>query len=143
MSGKRNDVVNPGMVDPDGTGTLGLHERKPDRLSGARWLGSQHLLHTLQDQRFRRATLSGGARLEPAVQGVRNIDCRPHPSCCHIYGWAAKCATSAGCGPQADECFPVNLVYTAAVQQFPDVACGDVSACEDRNAACSLGHEPA
>src|SRR5262245_3720667 len=77
MSGKRNDVVDPDIVEVDGPAMFGRNDRQADA-GGARRSRAQDLTDALQDQGFHRAALVRGARLETPVHGVRNVDRCPH-----------------------------------------------------------------
>ena len=66
------------MVDPNAARAPGLHQWECHGPAAHRFLRRQHLLHALQDQRLRRASFGGRARLEPPIHRVRNVDCRPH-----------------------------------------------------------------
>src|SRR5882672_7650610 len=63
MSGK-NDVIDPGIVEGDGAGSLGPHNRQRDRDSPLPPFGLQDFLDAAQDEGSRRAPFARRPRLQ-------------------------------------------------------------------------------
>ena len=78
ISGKRNDFVDLGIIEPDLSGPLGVHDGKPYPVTGLAAISFQNLLDASQDQLFGGTALAGRARLEAAVNRVRDIDRGSH-----------------------------------------------------------------
>ena len=79
ISGKRNDVVDSGIVEVDRSGALGRDERELNALAGVRdALFAEDLLDAAKDQAFGGAALVGGTRFEALVERSRDVNCGAH-----------------------------------------------------------------
>jgi len=79
MSGKRNDVVDSGIVEPNGSWALGSDERELDAFArGSRALFAEDLLDATQDQSLGGATFVRGTGFEALVERSRNVDRGAH-----------------------------------------------------------------
>jgi hypothetical protein len=73
MSGKRNEVVDFGIVEMERPGFLRWHEWKFDPPATLPSRLFQDLLHTPQNQFFCGSAFARSARFKPAVNRVRNV----------------------------------------------------------------------
>ena len=78
MSGKRNEVVDFGIVKIERARLLRWHEWEFYPAAALPSRRSQDLLHAPEDQFFRGSAFPRGARLEPAVNVVRDVHGRSH-----------------------------------------------------------------
>jgi hypothetical protein len=79
ISRKRNEAVDSGIVELDGSRTLGRDEREldaPAGVSGA--LFAEDLLDATEDQALGGAAYVGGAGLEALVKGGGDVDGSAH-----------------------------------------------------------------
>ena len=79
ISGKRNDVVDSGIVEPDGAWAFGSDERELDALAGASGaLFAKDLLDAAEDQALGGAAFVGGAGFEALVERSRDVNRSAH-----------------------------------------------------------------
>jgi hypothetical protein len=93
ISGKRNDVVDAGIVQPYRAGAFRAQQRQPDVPPLRRVIRRQNLLRPLQHQRFDRPALSGCSCLQPPIHRVGNVDRRAHRSILR-YLWLMRAAAT-------------------------------------------------
>ena len=80
ISGKRNDVVDAGIIEVNGTWTIRANYGELNALvASLPGFVAENLLHAAKDQLFGRTAFFRGARLKAAVYGVGDID-----GCYHI-----------------------------------------------------------
>ena len=81
MSGKRNDVVDAGIVDAHLTGALGANQGKLDAFAAsAGTLLAEDLLDATQDQALGGTSVVGGASFQSLVKGRGDVDGGAHIS---------------------------------------------------------------
>src|SRR5260370_3075335 len=79
LSRKRNDVVDPDIFEPDGSGALGSDERELDALArGSGALFTKDVLDATEDQSLGRAAFVRGACLEALVERRRDVNRGAH-----------------------------------------------------------------
>ena len=85
MSGKRDDLVDLGIVELHGARTLRSDDRQRDPSAGLLSSHLEDLLDAAQDQGFGGPSLTRSACLQSTVDGVGDVDSRSHEGHCAIF----------------------------------------------------------
>ena len=90
MSGKRNDVVDAGIVEVNRAWTFGSDYGELNALeAGLAWFVAKNLFHATKYELFGRTAFFRCTRLQAAIDGVRYIDSGSHKTILP-YSWLER-----------------------------------------------------